>query len=54
MNEAAQKIWKTPQGVSLFEKMLNGEPINEQDRETLNQLKQADPPQIEKSEKDSV
>ncbi len=44
MNEQAQKIWKTPHGVSLFGKMLEGKPLDQQDKTTLNQLKTADPP----------
>lgn len=46
MNEQAKKLWKTPQGASLLGKMLDGEPLSQQDKETLEQLKQADPPKI--------
>jgi len=44
MNEQARRIWKTPEGVSLLHKMLAGGPLDEQDRQTLAELKRADPP----------
>lgn len=44
MNEQAHRIWKTPEGVDLLRKMLAGGPLSEQDRQTLNELKRADPP----------
>ncbi len=44
MNEQARRIWKTPEGVGLFRKMLAGGPLDVQDRQTLAELKRADPP----------
>lgn len=46
MNEAARKLWKTPQGASLLGKMLGGQPMTPQDRQHLEKLKQADPPKV--------
>ena len=49
MNEEARKIWRSPQGVSLFKKMLGGvkpDQISNEDRETLSKLEQADPSKI--------
>ncbi len=43
MNEEAKKVWNSPQGVSLFKKMLAGKQPDPQDRKTLDQLKRADP-----------
>ena len=44
MNEQARRIWKTPEGVALLRKMLDGGPLDGQDRQTLAELKRADPP----------
>lgn len=44
MNEQARRIWKAPEGVSLLRKMLEGDPLDEQDRQTLADLRRADPP----------
>jgi len=46
MNEQARRIWKTPEGVGLLRKMLAGEDIDAQDRQTLADLKRADPPKL--------
>jgi len=44
MNEQARRIWKTPEGVGLLRTMLAGGPLGERDRQTLADLKRADPP----------
>ena len=44
MNEHARRIWKTPEGVSLLHKMLEGGPLDGQHRQTLADLKRVDPP----------
>lgn len=44
MNAQARRIWKTPEGVGLFRKMLAGGPLDAQDWQTLAELKRADPP----------
>lgn len=38
MNEQARGIWKTPEGVGLLRKMLAGGPLDERDRQTLNEI----------------
>jgi hypothetical protein len=54
MNEQARRIWKTPEGVSLLRKMLAGETLEGQDRETLDALKRADPPKLAQTPADSA
>ncbi len=47
MNEEARRIWKTPEGASLFQSMLAGlkpDQVSPEQRETLERLKRADPP----------
>ncbi len=54
MKEEAKKLWKTPQGASLLRSMLAGkmpDEISPEERETLNQLKEADPPHLETPDK---
>ncbi len=46
MNEEAKNLWKSPAGGSLLGKMLSGEALSEQDKQTLTELKQADPPKL--------
>lgn len=48
MNEQAKKIWNSPQGLSLFKSMLAGQTPDQQELQTLQQLKQADPPKAQK------
>ncbi len=48
MNEQAKKIWNSPQGVGLFRSMLAGQQPSPQQQQALGQLKQADPPKINK------
>jgi hypothetical protein len=46
MNEEARKAWKTPDGAHLFESMLTGRPLSQEDKIYLQILKQIDPPKI--------
>lgn len=39
-----KEIWNSPQGVSLFKSLLSGQKLSPQDQQTMQQLKQADPP----------
>ena len=48
MNEQAKKIWKSQQGASLLKAMLSGQKPNQEQQQTLQQLKQADPPKLKK------
>lgn len=50
VNEEARKIWKTEAGASLLGKMLSGEPLQAEDKLTLQRLKQADPPKLARSQ----
>ncbi len=44
MKQEARKIWKSPQGASLLDGMLKGEPPKAQAKATLERLKKAHPP----------
>jgi hypothetical protein len=39
LTEEGREIWRSPEGVSLFDKILTGEPLTETDRVTLGRLK---------------
>lgn len=44
MTPEARKAWKTPAGASLLKAMFKGEPLQPQDRETIERFKKIDPP----------
>lgn len=48
MNKQAKQIWNSPQGVSLFKSMLSNQAPTQAQQQTLQQLKQADPPKLTK------
>ena len=48
MNEAARKIRKSQDGHSLFAAMLERQPLTPKQQETLQALKRADPPKLDK------
>ena len=42
ISEQGKKVWKTQQGGNLMRAMLTGSPLTQQDKQTLEQLKQGD------------
>ncbi len=48
MNNAARNIWKSPEGRSLFAAIFDRQPLTPQQQETLDALKRADPPMLDK------
>lgn len=53
MTPEGRKIWNSPQGVSLLRAMLAGQAPDQQQQQTLQQLKRADPPKLAQAESPS-
>ena len=41
MTAEARKLWNSPQGCALLEKMLRRQPLTDADKETLSRIKKA-------------
>ena len=46
MNQASRKIWKSPAGNSLFAAIFDRQPLKPQQKQTVQELKWVDQPQI--------